>query len=199
VAKRIPHQRDKEIQLKSEDLAVEDKVKVKVHAQPAQGAARKGAVSSKEPPRIVTGNITQGPCSNLQIGGSGNQQGISCESPAANLTFEAEDFKDLLNDGRKTMTVEIHTDRIVHDAIVWVLFSGPVKDTDFAALPWVSPPSSRHVLHATGAFNRDGTVSPNGVLIWFDNPSAFRPSDTLIFNLKTNASMRVLGVGVQAD
>jgi hypothetical protein len=68
----------------------------------ASGKSRKQASTSKSPPTASTsgdrspavGSVTQGPCSNLQIGGSDNQQSGNCTSP--NRRVKAADVPALI-------------------------------------------------------------------------------------------------------
>ena len=68
-------------------------VRVCVCFAPSAGSFRNSSRPNGEASGAVNGDISQGPCSNLQIGGSNNQQtGGNCAPPS--LELKASDFRN---------------------------------------------------------------------------------------------------------
>jgi hypothetical protein len=78
--------------------------------QPPNVVENNNQVTTSPPTAITLGPVSQGPCSNLQVGGSNNQATVNCGPPEPNISWSIDTSQDRVRDGKQLTWVLLTVD-----------------------------------------------------------------------------------------
>jgi hypothetical protein len=132
----------------------------------------------------VGGSVQQGPCSSLQIGGSGNQSTVNCgppPPPPLHYTWSVKDVKSEKREFAFAKEITVQTNIIVQPVFIGVIADEEIKDLSVCC--------GIFMMESVG---RD-TNDKRKWFVSFDNP-AFRPEKPLIVTVLSDKPLSILVV-----
>jgi hypothetical protein len=165
----------------------------KASAKPGSRAPLPSIEQHGDATGAIGGNVTQGPCSNLQVGGKGNRQATNCTFDTQPRTIS---FKTIGPSVSSSVSVKVWVDRDFPNAKFVVICDHPCKAIE-GHIDWEGHPPSTMM----GPEVETGTV-PNipdteklAVFV-VDHPEVFGPDISLLGVVKSSddAPIRLIGV-----